>query len=93
MSKPDFIKKHPVPWSVAAGYFDEWKTIRDENYLENVAILDANGVQVIRTHDASGYQSWFAGEIDEFIAFVNEHFAVHPEEVTDEGQSQGEGRT
>lgn len=82
ITEPDFIKKHPVPWSVAKGVFDEWRAIRDENYPENEAILDANGVQVIRTHDASGYQSWFAGDMDEFIAFINEHFANHSEKGT-----------
>lgn len=83
MAEPDFIKKHPVPWSVAEGYFDEWESTLDERYWENQAILDANGGQVIRTHDASGYQSWFAGDMDAFIAFVNEHFADHPEEGTE----------
>lgn len=80
MTEPDFIKKHPVPWSVAAGYFDEWSSRRaDGMCMENQAILDANGSQIIRTHDASGYQSWFAGDMDEFIAFINEHFANHSE--------------
>lgn len=84
MTEPDFIKKHPVPWSVAEGYFDEWVSKKADGIgMENQAILDANGGQVIRTHDASGYQSWFAGDMDAFIAFVNEHFADHPEEGTE----------
>ena len=82
MTKPDFTKKHPVPWSVADGYFDEWTSKKADGIgTENQAILDANGDQIIRTHDASGYQSWFAGDIDEFIEFVNSHFANHSEGV------------
>lgn len=84
MAEPDFIKKHPVPWSVAEGYFDKWVSKKADGIgMENQAILDANGGQVIRTHDSSGYQSWFAGDVDEFIAFVNEHFANRAEEGTE----------
>lgn len=69
---PDFIKKHPVPWKLA-------RTIFEGEDAEG--ITDAQGALIARTADASGYQSWLEGGMDEFIDFVNKHFADHAEEV------------
>lgn len=69
---PDFIKKHPVPWKLARTIFEG---------EEADGITDAQGALIARTADASGYQSWLEGDMDEFIDFVNKHFADHAEEV------------
>lgn len=69
---PDFIKKHPVPWKLARTIFEGG---------EADGITDAQGALIARTADASGYQSWLEGDMDEFIDFVNKHFADHAEEV------------
>lgn len=75
MSKPDFIKKHPVPWELASTLIGQAEVDR---------ITDARGGLIAQTADASGYQSWLKGDMDEFIAFVNEHFATEPQEHPNE---------
>ena len=69
--EPDFIKKHPVPWKLASTLI---------GWAEVDQITDARGGLVAQTADASGYQSWLKGDMDKFIAFVNEYFANHAEE-------------
>ena len=57
-----FIEKHPIPWSIARDHYEGWY---------NEEVQDANGHPVVSTADASGYQSWFEGDMDSFIDFIN----------------------
>lgn len=69
----DFIKKHPLPWRLVEERYGEFlEHIGEEARSDREAILDANGGYVVTTADASGYQSWFEGDIDAFIKFINE---------------------
>lgn len=43
---------------------------RDRDYQE---IVDANGGTVISSSDAEDYKSWFEGDVDGLIEWVNTH--------------------
>lgn len=61
----DFLTKHPTPWKLV-----DSKCV-DTGNDDHEAIVDANGNEVIRSADPDEYQSWFVGDIESLIAFVN----------------------
>lgn len=67
-----FLDKHPIPWSLARESYDEWLKNGEQNKDgDREVIKDANDNYVVTTSDASGYQSWFEGDMDSFINFIN----------------------